>query len=639
MRRLVAGAVAVAASFLSFPTVAAQDGDEPALRLASQTSVSAPGQGFDLFLLADEVTADTPVTVQVHRPVTSRSEFVNTLDGNLLRRAAVVEETTWGALPASGGGARRVTLLPERLAGLRTGVHPVTVRAGDEQLVTYLVRMPAVPAEFPLRVAWVQPVAAGPGLQPDGSRRLDAGDRSDVTRLADALAANRMAMTLDVTPETVESLATADDPAVDTLREALVGRQLLAAPYVDIDVAALVATNRPARLGEQRREGDAVLRTVLGRAGDLRTWSSDRPLSAAAVRGLRSLGVTRVVVPDAGLAPVESALTGGLTLAKPFALSGGGAARLDAVAVDEGLTAHFEAPDPVLGAHRLLADLAVLFLDAPGTERGVVVRPPATWTPSTRFLATALPALAASPIVEPVTVEGLFDAVPALTDDGEPVDRATQARPRALPARSLRAADDALAQIATLASADRAVVTTAEHLLAVAEGEDVDDRRAYIDAVTARAGQLTGGVRLLSGSTFRLTAREGTIPLTLVNDNPFPVTVDVALSSEKLEFADATADPRTRYVLQNVELPPGTRTVTVPVKARASAAFSLRATLLSQDGEEIGRTRYTVISTVVSGVGVVLSVGAGAFLLLWWASHWRTVRRARRLVPQPEPEQ
>ena len=154
----------------------------------------------------------------------------------------------------------------------------------------------------------------------------------------------------------------------------------------------------------------------------------------------------------------------------------------------------------------------------------------------------------------------------------------------------------------------------------------------------ALAGQLTGGVRLVSGRTFRLTAREGTIPLTLVNDNAFPVTVDIALSSEKLEFAEATSDPPTSHVLQDVELPPGTRTVTVPVKARASATFSLRATLLTQSGEEISRTRFTVISTVISGVGAVLSVGAGAFLLLWWASHWRTVRRARRLVPQAGAE-
>jgi hypothetical protein len=80
---------------------------------------------------------------------------------------------------------------------------------------------------------------------------------------------------------------------------------------------------------------------------------------------------------------------------------------------------------------------------------------------------------------------------------------------------------------------------------------------------------------------------------------------------------------------------PGTVTRTVPVRARASAAFSLRARLLSPTGAELSRSRYTVISTAFSGVGIALSIAAGLFLLLWWASHWRTVRRGRRLVDPP----
>jgi hypothetical protein len=48
------------------------------------------------------------------------------------------------------------------------------------------------------------------------------------------------------------------------------------------------------------------------------------------------------------------------------------------------------------------------------------------------------------------------------------------------------------------------------------------------------------------------------------------------------------------------------------------------------------RTRFDIRSTAVSGVGVVLSIGAGLFLAIWWARHWRKTRRSRRLVP---PEQ
>ena len=39
------------------------------------------------------------------------------------------------------------------------------------------------------------------------------------------------------------------------------------------------------------------------------------------------------------------------------------------------------------------------------------------------------------------------------------------------------------------------------------------------------------------------------------------------------------------------------------------------------------RPRYTVRSTVFSGVGVFLTIGAGLFLAIWWVTHWRRSRR------------
>jgi len=39
-----------------------------------------------------------------------------------------------------------------------------------------------------------------------------------------------------------------------------------------------------------------------------------------------------------------------------------------------------------------------------------------------------------------------------------------------------------------------------------------------------------------------------------------------------------------------------------------------------------------VRSTAVSGVGLVLSIGAGLFLVVWWARHWHRTRRSARLI-------
>ena len=53
----------------------------------------------------------------------------------------------------------------------------------------------------------------------------------------------------------------------------------------------------------------------------------------------------------------------------------------------------------------------------------------------------------------------------------------------------------------------------------------------------------------------------------------------------------------------------------------------------SPDGElPLDDTRFTLRSTVVPGIGLALSILAAVFLLVWWARHWRTARRDRRLV-------
>jgi len=48
---------------------------------------------------------------------------------------------------------------------------------------------------------------------------------------------------------------------------------------------------------------------------------------------------------------------------------------------------------------------------------------------------------------------------------------------------------------------------------------------------------------------------------------------------------------------------------------------------------ELDRTTFDIRSTAVTGVGFVLSIGAGLFLAVWWERHWRSSRRSRHLVP------
>ena len=65
-------------------------------------------------------------------------------------------------------------------------------------------------------------------------------------------------------------------------------------------------------------------------------------------------------------------------------------------------------------------------------------------------------------------------------------------------------------------------------------------------------------------------------------------------------------------------------------RGRPATRRSTSRCRLPTAGSVIGQTRVTVRSTAFSGVGVVLSVGAGTFLALWWGRHILTARRGRR---------
>jgi hypothetical protein len=128
--------------------------------------------------------------------------------------------------------------------------------------------------------------------------------------------------------------------------------------------------------------------------------------------------------------------------------------------------------------------------------------------------------------------------------------------------------------------------------------------------------------------SYRLTAREGTIPLTLVNRAGRDIKVKVVLRSDRLDFAGGSTSRQLDLTLDRENNP-----LEVEVRARSTGAFPLLVTVTSPDGSlEVGSFRLLVRSTAASWVGIVLSVGAALFLLVWWGRHWRKVRRSRRLV-------
>lgn len=320
--------------------------------------------------------------------------------------------------------------------------------------------------------------------------------------------------------------------------------------------------------------------------------------------------------------------------------------------------------DPLLDAQNLLADLVMLSPAGPlatddhDEDRVVAL----DLTPSTdrpldpTFIATVLAGIENSPFLQILHPDDAF-SVPTdqpryhLRDDPDPVDLSslrddlnlarlsissfraifplseeTGSSQGANPSEETNSSDETDSSEETdspdaLGSDEGASNLDFDRLLAVVVSSRLDppDRRAYF---LAMAGSMESALDSIDvhARAITLPARDGTVPVTFTNDHNQPALVAVRVASDRLDFP---LGPR----LDDIELQPGTTTIEIPVRARASGAFPLDIEVESPDGRiALAASRYTVRSTAVSGVGVAISVAAVAVLAVWWI---RTARRAR----------
>ena len=605
-------------------------------------------------LRLDGVPADGSIRVGLHQRVRSRSELDVSRSGDGLRSEVFETVTPLDALADQADGTRRLVLSLDPATGgvpLRIeGVYPVEVVAQDvtgaelARLVTHLVMAPEAGDDAPpLGVAVVAEVDAPPALQPDGSTHISRGDVEDLAAVIAGLSAvDDVPVTTAARPETIDGLASSGEPGdaelVDALRAGLAGRAVLRLPYANASPDDLAPTGLLGELGQQLDRGREVLIDALGVEPTGSVWLASADLGAAGLAALTLTGVRRVVVDADQVQALDPGFIS-YSLAQPFLLTapvGDPPATvelepLEAMATDPTVQQHLRtAASDGLVASRVLSELAFLRLEQPSLARSMVVPLAAGVAPGVVQL--VLEGLGAGRPFAPMGLDEAFDhAAPLVDGGGNQVDRPLEAVAttpiREPEAASLQAARAELGTFAGLVGAESPRTEPLERhlLLATAEGLTATERRAHIATVTTTIDAMAGTISTPATFALTLTAREGTIPLTIRNDSGEPLHVSVRLRSQKLEFPDGDTIERV--------LTEETTRIDIAVRARASGAFPLEVNVTTPDGRRsLSMTRYTVRSTVVSGVGLILSGGAGLFLVVWWARHWRRTRRSAKLV-------
>ena len=668
------------------PALAAA-GTHPAdgLELVSQSPWVEPTAPSQQMSLALRITSRMPRTdlslsLTVYHRLTTRSGFDETLSGRSLGGALTRSPAlAVSALTTDAGGVTRLAVPVEGTGapspgGVWTadlgcspdscaGVYPVKVALSDSasggsgpvaQLVTYLVYDQPSASTVPLRVAVViplglaPPVAGGAGTPSTPSGRAVSALEGLITDIGGAAS---VPLTLVPEPAAVTQLASLDRvrtmSALSTISSSS-ARQTLASTFVPVDATGLVDAGLGGELDAQVKRGADVLQATSVRAG-AGTWVSTSALDEDTLNRLAPQ-YAHVVVPQSAV----SGPTGPLTPTQPFALGSARATPVTAMTADPGLAAHLAAAsgrDPALAAQQFLADLALVYYESPylrgprGTTatRGLVAVAPPSWAPGAGFMSALLSGLQANPVVTPVTLDELFAQVP-VGADGQPTSRHPVAggtrSPPASTVRGARARQDAFAS-AAIGSIAGATVTRLGDLLLAAESQTLS-ARAQRSALAGYGAALDHQLSQLSvrSDTIRLTAGTASVPITVIRNTPYPVTVDLRLTSDKLQFpvvgnsvpgamcqAPVVQSSAGRSTFSSVcVLDHTTNAVYVDMRARTAGDFRIDVTLTSPQGALVlAAGHLTVRSLSTSAVAIGLSGAAGAVLLFWWGrTLWRS---------------
>ncbi|HEX6421110.1 MAG TPA: DUF6049 family protein [Acidimicrobiales bacterium] len=602
-----------------------------AVDLVDQPAWAHPGEPFEVRVQVTGAPQGSTVEMVVHDRVESRGEFRETLDGDLGRRRFTVGPQP---LPPPPGTVTTLAFTPDRTLLPSRGVHPVDVRVlspGGElvaRTITYLSYLTDDdPAFTPLAVAVVVDIAADPILQPGGEYVLPPGTLERVDERAQVLRTTPgVPLTAAPLPETIEGLARSGEAgaaAVEDLRTASARHTVLARPFVDVDLAGLQQAELIGEANSQAHGGAEVVRRRLGREPSAGVWLAGPDFGAASASLAADLGIGRAVVPPSAVAGGDAQ---GATA--PLGPVGYGEDGPLTMVSDDGLAAHLTSGDGMAGAHRFLAELTATWLQAPAIQRGVVVHVPPGADIDPAVVSAALRPLADGRVARVLPLPELFTAVPPLEEGPASVEPApATAVDLGSVAGALEAARRRVGGVGSLLD-DPDTGAALEHSLLLGTGAATppDQRGAYVARTNAALAGLDGIVALPEEFRITLTSRGSTIPVAVTNLTQQNLNVRIRLEADQLEFPEGR--------LRTATLPPGTTRLDVPVRTRTSGAFTMVVTVSSPDGSIVLDTStFDVRSTTISGVGLVLSAGAGLFLVVWWTRHWRSARRSRHLVP------
>jgi hypothetical protein len=673
MRRLL-GAVMLCAFLVGgWPGVHAARAQSPtavAMRLLSESPWTGPRRNLELSFEATNLglvpLEGLSVLLSIQAPARSRSEYALSLraDATSLLLATPFEQG--GSLPPGQSRAFRLRQTLGILASREeTAMYPLKVELRSQDTTIGVLRTPLIflseSPKVPLNLQWTWVFSAPLQYRPDGiflpgPIESDIGPDGRLSLMAQAAVASRQS-TLDIVVSTVllDELGrmrngyrildssgnlktvrrgTGGAAAADELLSTLVtiarrpAAEVVALPFGDPTLPAMMRSNTLSKdLATLVERGQA---TVGDRLGVTPAPNVFRPLfsqlDVPSTNRIRTLGAEVLLVDPDLLSPgaaskfTTSALVQVVGVRRPIA-----AVVPDALV----LTRAAASPaDPVLAAHAALGELAAIWLEFPGTpNRGTAVLFGESNPVNAAFLPSFASLVRVSGWLRPVSATSLAAITPV------PIREQRRIAPRVYPGfdadyvNHLLFTRTSLTQFDRTATGARPLVERLQTQLLLAESSafvsDPDRGRLFVDSAYAVIQQTYKRI-LISPTPVTLTSRQGSIPVTLRNQTGYTIRVKIVL----------LADRRVSFVKGDtvaITLQASQRTLLFPVRAETTGRFPVKVqvqTPVTTGPQTIAEAEVLVRSTAYNRVALVLTIGAGLFLLGWWGRRFLPRRRS-----------
>ncbi|WP_169949059.1 hypothetical protein [Microbispora sp. H11081] len=645
-----------------------------------------------------------------NRPLASRAEMAAYLAEQGYAPSNYSTRVQATPLDQAGKLAFRFTMTSEELRMSRPGVYPLAIEVADavtgqrlaieRTFLTYAPKGEQIPT---VKLAVALPLVDRPHRADDAtfmdddlsgslvSGRLasllqtaqDTGD--GVTWFVDPALLDDVRV-LSSGPRSVKGARKDADPAagqwLNGLRGALTGKTVIATPYADPDVAALVHHGLDKQAAASVQRGAALATELLGRQIHGTTaWPAGGKIDRDAVDELAMSGVTSVLLSGDALPPRADGQTGqtGQTVLPPAPITTDAAARLDTVAenpvtalladpaLSEILGGDVSAPGAaMLARQRFLAETAMIAFEphSPQNQRlGPFAQLGQTGQSGQETTArTASPTVIAAPrshlwTPDPAFVSGLLQAAsdaPWLRmtplDSVKPVRGGTPRGDLSYTERD-RQAELSRSYLATVRKlerkADAVATVTEEHTdvfhtailrLASASWRGDGKRAASFAAQVQKAIDARIGDVSVLDTPRAVAGSNGQVPVSVANnlDKDIQIKIQVTSGSKSrlaIEAPDGVyVTPTTRILAGRSQL------VNVPVIVRDEGGdASISVQLLTDEDEKYGSavrvvvraTGYTGIALVIVGAAVVIMLAAVVMRILR--------RRSRRAFPFDGP--